>query len=561
MGLKTAVQRTMRRVLGIQELSGQLFNWNGMVFGGGNQSSSGVTVTPDRAMQVGAVFRAVILLSEAMGAMPLHLYRNLKDGGKEKANDDPLYHVLKTRPNRWQTAYEWRSMMESHRFLRGNAYSLKVPGILGSTTELIPLHPDRMRKVEMMNNGNLRYLYTSETGREVPYLQDEIFHLRGPIGPDGITGLSRISAAMHSVGLAVATEEHGAKLFKNGARPGVVLASDQPIKPDAAKQVAESWDRNAAGAENYHKTAILPYGLKPHQLGLSSDDAQFLETREFQVTDLARFLGIPPHKLYDLKRSTNNNIEHQGLEYVQDTLLPLVVSWESTILRDLIGYDLEDIATGNMPTVYPKFNYDFYLRGDSTARAAFYRELFGVAGITPNQIADLEDFDPIGPDGDKRFVPMNMTTLEKAGTEPVAPAPTEPPPSDEEDNGPALGVSNLAAEIAAKDGLDAEMLRLRRWEADHVNRLASKPAVFLSSVDEFYGKHESRLRDRLSTFGKILRAVGSSLTLDSLVSDQAARQQSVIEAAGTATAANLKQTIESLTATWLPKGEEHDAAA
>lgn len=567
MGLKTAVQRTMRRVLGIQELSGQAFNWNGMVIGGGTQSSSGVMVTTDRALQVGAVFRAVTLLSEAIGAMPLHLFRDKANGGKEKATDEPLYHVLKTRPNRWQTAYEWRAMMEAHRFLRGNAYSRKMPGILGATTELIPLHPDRMRKVEMLTNGKLRYTYTNDIGRDEIYLQDEIFHLRGP-SQDGIMGMSRISAARNCIGLSISTEQHGATLFKNGARPGVVFSSDQPIKVEAANQIRESWERMHGGNENQHKTAVLPYGLKPVELGLANNDAQFLETREFEVTDLARFLGIPPHKLYDLKRSTNNNIEHQGLEYVQDTLLPLVVSWEATILRDLIGYDLEDIAMGNMPTVYPKFNYDFYLRGDSTARAAFYRELFAVGGITPNIICDLEDFDPIGPDGDKRFVPMNMTTLEKAGTEPVVPATPpspEPPPSDEPDDdeeSPPADDRGLAVIQSAKAAMLAETSRLLRWEVDALNRLASKPSGFLGAVDEFYDKHELRHIERLAAMANIVRLSGGEIELEATVSGILdARRDQVVEAAGRATADQLKPMIESLTATWLPKGEEHDAAA
>lgn len=539
MGLGSGLKQRLRNWLGVQELSSYSGSWWGALFGGGdNRSSSGITITVDRAMQVSAVFRCVNILANAMASMPLKLYMRTPDG-KEIASDEPLYRVLHDRPNKWQTSVEWRAMMESHRCLRGNAYSLIVSGSRGFASELIPLHPDRM-KIEMLENGRLRYLYTDDSGKQIPYTQDQIFHLRG-LSIDGIYGLSVLAAARNAIGLTISTEDHGSRLFKNGARPGFALSSDEPIKPEAADKVRESWERMHAGSENQHKTAILPYGLKPVQLGLTSDDAQFLETRKFELSDIARFFGVPPHKIYDLERATFSNIEHQGLEFVQDTLLPIARIWEAAISRDLIVDD---------EMYFAEFSFDFYLRGDSTARAAFYKELSYLGVLNINEIRAYENLNNIGTDGDKRFVQVNMTTLERAGEEPpvqpgVPPAPAEPD-ADEEDDSPAL-----------QSLLEDDLLKLRRWEIDEMSRKAAKPGVFLSGVEEFYVKHDARLSERLTRLAPLFK---DGIDIPAYLKEQEARKQSIIEAAGTCTAANLKTTIETLTATWLPKGEDHAAA-
>lgn len=545
MGLVSGLKQRARKWLGVQELSSYGGAWWGALFGGGEtRSSSGITITVDRAMQVSAVFRCVNILANAMASMPLKLYMRTADG-KEIASDEPLYRVLHDRPNKWQTSVEWRAMMEAHRCLRGNAYSLIVSGPGGFASELIPLHPDRM-KIEMLENGRLRYVYTDDRGQPIPYTQDQIFHLRG-LSLDGVYGLSVLAAARNAIGLTISTEDHGSRLFKNGARPGFALSSDEPIKPEAADKVRESWERMHAGSDNQHKTAILPYGLKPVQLGLTSDDAQFLETRKFELSDVARFFGVPPHKIYDLERATFSNIEHQGLEFVQDTLLPIARIWEAAISRDLIVDD---------ETYFAEFSFDFYLRGDSTSRAAFYKELSYLGVLNINEIRAYENLNNIGDDGDKRFVQVNMTTLERAGEEPpvapgAPPAPAEPD-ADEEDDG--LSASHAQALQAL---LDDDLLKLRRWEVDAIGRESAKPGAFLSGVEAFYAKHELRMIERLNRLAPLFK---DGIAVTDYLREQESRKQSIIEAAGTCTAANLKTTIETLTATWLPKGEDHAAA-
>jgi HK97 family phage portal protein len=551
MGLGSGLKQRLRNWLGVQELSSYNGSWWGALFGGGdNRSSSGITITVDRAMQVSAVFRCVNILANAMASMPLKLYMRTPDG-KEIASDEPLYRVLHDRPNKWQTSVEWRAMMESHRCLRGNAYSLIVSGPGGFASELIPLHPDRM-KIEMLENGRLRYVYTDDRGQPIPYTQDQIFHLRG-LSLDGIYGLSVLAAARNAIGLTISTEDHGSRLFKNGARPGFALSSDEPIKPEAADKVRESWERMHAGSENQHKTAILPYGLKPVQLGLTSDDAQFLETRKFELSDIARFFGVPPHKIYDLERATFSNIEHQGLEFVQDTLLPIARIWEAAISRDLIVDD---------ETYFAEFSFDFYLRGDSTARAAFYKELSYLGVLNINEIRAYENLNNIGTDGDKRFVQVNMTTLERAGEEPpVQPvAPPAPAESDDEEEDEEEDEPNESGLSAAWAVYELAANKFLRWEVDELGRIAGRPGNFLEAVDAFYLKHSERTAKGMHEYMRLLSALGADPADVSVGPAVEARKQSIIEAAGTCTAANLKTTIEALTSTWLPKGEDHAAA-
>jgi len=550
MGLVSGLKNRARKWLGVDQLSNDDGgSWWQAIAGPINRSSSGIAVTSDRAMQVSAVFRCVNLLANAVASMPLKLYMRTATG-KEIADDHPLYRVLHDRPNKWQTSVEWRAMMEAHRCLRGNAYSLIVPGVAGSVSELIPMHPDRMT-VEMLENGRLRYMYKNNRGQPEPYSQDEIFHLRG-LTIDGIYGLSVLSAARNAIGLTIATEEHGATLFKNGARPGVVFSSDQPIKPEAMDKLVSSWHAANGGSSNQHKTAFMPFGLKPVQLGLSNDDAQFLETRSFELSDIARFFGVPPHKIYDLSRSTNNNIEHQGIEFVQDTLLPIARIWESTISRDLIADD---------ETYFAEFGFEFYLRGDSAARAAFYKELFYMAVLSPNDICRSENMNPIGPDGDKRFVQVNMTTLERAGEEPPAPAqPGVPPMPAEPDAGIAGDGPNENGLSAAWAVYELAANKFLRWEVDELSRIAGRPGNFLEAVDAFYLKHSERTAKGMHEYMRLLSALGADPADVSIGPAVEARKQSIIEAAGTCTAANLKPTIEALTATWIPKGEDHAAA-
>lgn len=282
-------------------------------------------------------------------------------------------------------------------------------------------------EVDRLENGTLRYRYREPSGKQTVYSQDEIFHLRW-LTTDGITGLQPSSLSRNAIGLAQALESHGSTYFGNGARPGIVLESDNPIPAEAAERLREQWERMHRGADRAFRTAVLPNGVKAHELSGSNEAAQFLETRQYQVIEVCRAFRVPPHMIQDLTRSTYSNIEVQGTEFVQHCLLPHLKRWEAAISRDLIVDD---------ETYFAEHSVTGLLRGDSVARASYYREMLNLGVLSINEIRELENLNPIGPEGDQRFMQMNMTTLEKIGQEQPAPEPVAEPPVVEDETSPA----------------------------------------------------------------------------------------------------------------------------
>lgn len=421
---------------------------------GSSESRSGQTITAETAMRVTAVFACVRVLAEGVAMLPLHTYERLPNG-KRLAPAHPL-SLLMRKPNKWQTRFEWIEMMQGHVALRGNAYSEILAGSIGAASELVPLHPDRMR-VEMRDNGELLYLYRDLNGYERRLSQQQVFHLRG-LSSDGITGINPIQAAREAIGVALAAEGHEASTMRNGGKLGVVLETDQVMKADAAKMLLENWEARHGGADNGGRTALLTNGLKAHEIGMSNDDAQFIELRQFQIAEIARIFRVPLHMIGDLTRSTNNNIEHQSLEFLIYTLSPWLVRWEQAIQRDLILEAEEDDSN----KFYCKFNVDAIARGDMAARSSFYREMVNAGIYTINEIRELEDMNPTGDNADEQLVQGAMTTLDRIVNPPPPPAPIAPfgakpageeKPDEEED-------PDLAAAIAERDQLRSDVLIL-----------------------------------------------------------------------------------------------------
>jgi HK97 family phage portal protein len=394
---------------------------------GSNRTSSGVRVTPETALQCSAFLACVRVISESVASLPLFVYERMANGGKRKASSLPLYRMLHSQPNPWQTAMEFREQMTALYLMYGNSYAEIRPGRFGTASELYPLHPSRMN-VEMLENDRLRYLYREPDGRETIYSQDRIFHLRW-LTTDGVLGLMPPILGRDAIGLARALEQHGSTYFGNGARPGIVLESDNPIPVEAAERLRESWERMHRGADRAHRTAVLPNGVKAKELSGSNEAAQFLETRRFQIEEVARAFRVPVHLLGELSRSTYNNIEVQNNEFVQFCLLPHCKRWESAIARDLIEgedetYFAEHVLTG-------------LLRADHAGRASYYVSAIQHGWMTVNEVRELENLNPIGAEGDKHLIQLNMTTLDKVGEEEPAPEPQQPPavaePAPEDD--------------------------------------------------------------------------------------------------------------------------------
>ena len=383
---------------------------------GVRSNAAGVRIDPETALRSTVVLACVRVLSSSVAGLPLHLYRRLPDGGKELARENPLYRVLHDTPNSWQTSYEWREQMMLHLLTHGQAF-VEIGGA-GPQTQLIVLHPSRM-KVERIESGRLRYTYREASGSSTVYAQDAIMHLRW-LSDDGVNGMVPVELAKDAIGLARALEIHGASFFGNGARPGVVLSTDQMLSPEAAENTRNQWERAHRGPDRAHRTAVLQGGLKVNELGGNNQEAQYLEARRFAVEECCRIYGVPPHLVGDLSRSSYSNIEQQSLDYLQNGLMPWLRRIESAISRDLI-------TDGDL---FAEFDTRGALRADVAARAGYYNTLWNLGVASVNEIRAWENMNPVE-GGDTRFVQLNMTTLDKAAAQPEpVPAVTEPMPAD-----------------------------------------------------------------------------------------------------------------------------------
>ncbi|WP_051534691.1 phage portal protein [Deefgea rivuli] len=373
------------------------------VYGGG-LSKVGLSVNSKTVLRVSACYACVRNISEDLAKLNLHLYRR-KSRGKERAVDHSLYAVLVAKPNGWQTPFEFVQLLTAFMLLRGNGYALIVRGYGGRVIELLPLHPDRV-EVKQGLDLTLSYVYTASNGARKTYQQPDILHLRG-FTLNGWMGVTPLEYARDSFGLAMAAEEHGARMFGGRVTGPGVLKTPNKLSDPAYKRLRESWEENADGLENAAKPLILEENLSWESLGLKLTDLQFLETRRFQVEEIARLFRMPLHKIGQLDRATFSNIEHQSQEYVTDTLLPWARRWEQSAARDLL-------SDKDRPLYYMAFMFNSLLRGDMKARGEFYGKLFSVAALSPNDIREMEDLDSYE-EGDGYFVPANYLPIAQSG--------------------------------------------------------------------------------------------------------------------------------------------------
>ena len=376
-------------------------------------STAGKIVTERSAMQMTAVYSCVRILAEAIAGLPLHLYRYTDSGGKEKATDHPLYLLLHDEPNPEMSSFVFRETLMTHLLLWGNAYAQIIRNGKGEVMALYPLMPNKM-SVERNENGQLYYTYTrsaeeaktAETGRVI-LLPKDVLHIPG-LGFDGLVGYSPIAMAKNAIGLAIATEEYGAKFFANGAAPSGVLEHPGTIKDP--QRVREAWQSQFGGSSNSGKIAVLEEGMKYTPISISPEQAQFLETRKFQINEIARIFRVPPHMVGDLEKSSFSNIEQQSLEFVKYTLDPWVVRWEQSIARSLL-------SENEKKQYFVKFNLEGLLRGDYASRMNGYATARQNGWMSANDIRELENLDriPAEEGGDLYLINGNMLPLKQAG--------------------------------------------------------------------------------------------------------------------------------------------------
>lgn len=366
----------------------------------GSTSASGKVVTPDTALQISTVFACIKVLSETVASLPLNVYKRIEAGGKELATEHPLFPILHDIPNEIQNSYELREMMTGHINLRGNAYALKEVNQLGRIMNLWPLNPVRM-EVEVNKEGReLEYKYTTESGQQIAYPAKRIWHVRG-FSTDGLVGLSPITLAANAIGLAISSEDHGSKFFANDATPTGILSTPGKMSEDAGKKLKESW-QEAQSNENKMKTALLHGGLEWKQIGISNQDSQFLETRQFQIEEIARIYRVPSLMInHPDKTNTYASAEQFFLGFVVHVVVPWVKRYEQSINKQLLTD--KDRADG----FFAEFNVAGLLRGDVKSRNESYAIGRQWGYLSVNDIRRLENLNPVE-NGDIYLQPLNM---------------------------------------------------------------------------------------------------------------------------------------------------------
>ena len=378
------------------------------------RTTSGKPVNERTAMQTTAVYACVRILAEAVASLPLHVYEYQDDGGKKLVHDHPLYYLLHDEPNPEMTSFVFRETLMSHLLIWGNAYAQIIRDGAGRVLGLYPLLPDKM-DVQRDDRGNIYYVYSRNSDENPMFKEygdirlkaEDVLHIPG-LGFDGLIGYSPIAMAKNAVGMTLACEEYGASFFANGANPGGVLEHPGVLK-DPSK-VRESWNSVYRGVNNAHKIAVLEEGMKYQQIGIPPEEAQFLETRKFQINEIARLYRIPPHMVGDLDKSSFSNIEQQSLEFVKYTLDPGVIRWEQSLQRSLL-------LPGEKGKYFIKLNVDGLLRGDYQSRMNGYAVGRQNGWFSANDIREMENMNPI-PDeqgGNLYLINGAMTKLEDAG--------------------------------------------------------------------------------------------------------------------------------------------------
>ena len=349
------------------------------------ESAAGTSVTPEGSLQCSAVYAAVRVLAESVASLPCLVYRRLDVGGKDRSPNHAYYNLLHDRPNSWQTAFEFWEMVVTHLCLRGNAYIYKNKNGAGQVRELLPIYPDRV-VVEQDPQWNIYYTISSSDGRIIgTFLQQDILHIRG-LSLDGIVGLNPIAYHRNAIGLAMETEQYGSRYFKNNARPSGVLKHPNKLSEEAQQRLKEAWNQAHSG-NNQRNTAILEEGMEWQQLSLSNEDGQFLDTRRFQIEEVARIFRVPAVLLQHAdKTSTYASSEQFFLSFTKYTLMPWLRRIESALNTHLFGNNSKHFA---------EFLIDALERADAKTRAEFYASALQNEWMTGNEVRERENLNRV----------------------------------------------------------------------------------------------------------------------------------------------------------------------
>lgn len=441
--------------------------------------TAGQRIDHDTALTYSAVWRAVNLIASGVAVLPWHVMARERDQNGRKTTQHlfghPAQALLDVAANEEMDAFQFKRTIVGHALTWGNGYAEIEFDNSNRPRNLFLINPAKVT-ASRDEAGQLWYEVDNDSAGKTYLRPENMFHVKG-LGFDGLTGYSVISYAARSVGLGLATEKFGADFFANGANASLILEHPGQLGDQAMQHLKDSL-MESSGGDNRHAPMILEEGLKAQQISIPPDDAQFLQTRQHNVDDVARWYGVPPHKLMQMEKSSFSNIEQQNIEFATDTLAP----WSKTLELEA---SMKLISRAERRRVYTKMNLNAIMRGDMNSRKDFYRTMFDMGVYSPNDILELEDRNPIGPDGDKRFVQLNLTTLDKAGEE-QEPPPAPPPVDDPEpENKAALAIMGEIAE------------RINTREAQRVNHILNRHpdnvAKFNQALEKFIADHGAYL--------------------------------------------------------------------
>lgn len=476
--------------LGNEEASSIIF--------GVKPAKAGTTVTANNAIEIAAVYCALTMLMNSVGSMPIHVYRELTEGGKERVKEHPVARAFGRKPNNFMTPIEFKSLVVNHVLMRGDFFA-HILRTGGGEVHLIPLDPERT-SVSIDEKYRLFYAYSDPSGKRIPFEQDEIFHVKGQFS-DGLRGMSVIKAAREGLPRARAADEHAAEFYGNNSIPAGVLEYPQALNQTQIDQLRESWEKQHRGSGNRHRVAILEQGLKWNPLGISNTDAQWIEGRQFEIEEIARWFNVPPHKLKHLLRATFSNIEHQGKEYYEDSVLPHTRRIQEAITAKFFSGGGADEA------YFAEFLFDSLLITDTLTRYLAHKHAIDSGWKTGNEVRAIENLNPI--EGlDKPTRPLNVAPL---GEEPNQDdeEPTTPKPDDDTQRALFSRIfEDSFGKVRAREEKKFADIAKRGTSSADVDEFCSKLEAFIPEVldavaiswGEAFGVSLSDVRSKLRIF-------------------------------------------------------------
>jgi HK97 family phage portal protein len=456
-------------------------------------------IEPDSALTVSAVWRGINVLGNGLGMLPVFVYDRLPSGGKNRNPNHPLWRVLKYQPNPLQDSFQFFHMGVTHLILRGNFYCQIIRNGRGEILELWPLNPDAVTPAwrDVTDETSLMYKVTFPGAVVLELPANEVFHAR-TLTTQGVRGLSPIDQGMQTVATSLAMEEQVGAFFGKGVRASGVLQHPGKLSKEAADRLRKTFEDNYAGSKNAMRTILLEEGMSWQQVSLTNQQSQQIENREYNITDFCRWVGVPPHKVYDLRRATFSNIEHQSLEFLQDSLGPFLVMFERAMCRQLL-------PEAQWETTVIEFLVDALLRGDIKTRYEAYNVARNGGWMSADEIREKENMNPI-PEGKGAvyWEPLNMKPLgEEEEPAPEEEEPEEPeitPKFDEDGEELQINAWKIVLESRVSRALRREITARQRQNSDCGRMLEYLPTDLKSDIFAILMFRASKMKANRSTF-------------------------------------------------------------